>query len=843
MRSNSSWAPTERFEWIDAVKGFAILGILLNHLVEEFAPGAWFTNPSDNWPAFAERMHSFFPPDENPVFSLVKIAGWLGDSFPGVFLLLSGMGLTLSAMKKHDTGFSPVSFYKKRLLRIFPLYILIHFIIVLLSVGVPQAHVAFTDYRVLLSFLGLRFTDQLFFFINPSWWFIWTLFQLYLIFPFLLLFLNRSGVRLFLFVSFLITFIIRLLAITGIYGGDSLYYWMTGLFAGTRLAEFSSGMVLAFLLVNSERFHTFWENRQQVAFLSVLIYLAGLFLSFTLAGSIVSNLLVTIGLTGITVSIWRAISSTVFSGLRNLILWIGSISFALFLLHQAPLKWTAFFSSGIKHAVLALLVIGFSFPLAAIFNKIISLINNLNFAPRRLYLPFFLILAFILDFFLSRAGNPVLIHVLNGILLVGILTTLIFTLKIPSSDPFLCSGMFSLFLLFLGLLLAPHPYHKYILFISLLFLVISLMVSRLKALKSQYFLASLIIFVILLTGTELLLKRLKPLEGADWGELPVLQIDHKSVYSLKPNQQTRLRYNAYDYVLKTNAQGIPGPQVQLPPPRDETRVLIVGDAFSMPEGIPYEDSWIALAQKILDSLQMRVRLINGAVTGYGPREIKGRIDTLASLFKPALVLYQFFVNDYEEAHLLPLTRQKEIGLIKTPDEYLPRWFMNRQIFLHADNVIRSIKQRTNRYDWYFYYKSFLHLYQKNDNFYFSPEALHVTDSLMISIDSLCRSYQSRLIVMYVPSAVEVRNPNEIDYLPAGISPADTTAFDTDRGRKHLAALTAQRELPFLDLCIPLNRATSPPYFSASWHWNPTGHKIAAVSFVKFLLENLHLATK
>jgi hypothetical protein len=104
---------------------------------------------------------------------------------------------------------------------------------------------------------------------------------------------------------------------------------MTGLFAGTRLAEFSSGMGLAFLFVNSERFHTFWENRQQVAFLSLLIYLAGLFLSFTLAGSIVSNLLVTIGLTGITVSIWRAISSNVFSGLRNLILWIGSISLSV----------------------------------------------------------------------------------------------------------------------------------------------------------------------------------------------------------------------------------------------------------------------------------------------------------------------------------------------------------------------------------------------------------------------------------------------------------------------------------------------------------------------------------
>lgn len=843
MESQQFTSSRERYAWMDAVKGIAILGILLNHFVEEFAPGAWFTNPSETWPAFTERMHSFFPAQENPLFSIIKIVGWLGDSFPGVFLLLSGLGLTMSAIKNPSTAFSPVSFYQKRLLRIFPLYILIHFIIVLLSVTIPQAHVAFTDYRVLLSFAGLRFTDHLFFFIDPSWWFIWTLLQLYLIFPFLLLLLMKSGTRLFLIVTLLFTFLTRFLAINGIYGGDSLYYWMTGLFAGTRLAEFSAGMAMAFLLANSERFRTFWENKRQVAILSLALYVAGLLLSFTLAGSIVSNLLVTLGLTGISVSIWRAISGKVFSGLRKLILWIGSISFALFLFHQAPLKWTAFLSSGLQHAILALLVIGFSFPVAVIFDKIINQINNLTIVPRRLHLLVFLLFTIFMYFSFSRVENVFLLQGLNGILFAGILTSLLFTVKIPASDTFLRSGMCSLFFVFTGMLLAPHNYHKYILFFSLAFFFISMMISRLKLFKSCYLPAAILFFAVLLSGTEILLKRLRPLEGADWGELPVLQIDNKSVYSLKPDQHIRLRYNAYDYVIKTNVQGLPGPQVPLPPAAGETRVLVVGDAFSMPEGIPYENSWIAQSQRIFDSLRLNIRLINGAVTGYGPREIKGRIDSLASIFKPSLVLYQFFVNDYEEAHLLPATRLKEIGLVKLPDEFLPRWFMNRQIFLHTDNLLRSFKQKTNRYDWHFYYKSFLHLYQKNDNFYFSPEALRVADSLIVSVDSLCRIYQSKLLMMYVPSAVEVRNPGEIDYLPAGISPADTTTFDTDRGRKHLAALAARQEIPFLDLSIPLKMSSSPPYFSSSWHWNQKGHEIAATSFVKFLLDNLPLTNK
>jgi hypothetical protein len=93
--------------------------------------------------------------------------------------------------------------------------------------------------------------------------------------------------------------------------------------------------------------------------------------------------------------------------------------------------------------------------------------------------------------------------------------------------------------------------------------------------------------------------------------------------------------------------------------------------------------------------------------------------------------------------------------------------------------------------------------------------------------------------MYVPSAVEVRNPAEITYLPAGINPGDTAAFDTRRGLKHLAFLASEQEIPLLDLSPPLGQSPSPPYYAASWHWNRTGHRIAAAAFVPFLLENLH----
>lgn len=51
-------------DWLDPLKAFALLGILLNHLVEELGPGPWFTNPSSSWPPLAERLQTFFPVED-----------------------------------------------------------------------------------------------------------------------------------------------------------------------------------------------------------------------------------------------------------------------------------------------------------------------------------------------------------------------------------------------------------------------------------------------------------------------------------------------------------------------------------------------------------------------------------------------------------------------------------------------------------------------------------------------------------------------------------------------------------------------------------------------------------
>src|ERR1035437_2119950 len=360
---------TKNIDWIDGLKGFAIIAILLNHFVESFGPGPWFSNPSYAWPKFSVRMTSIFPGDGTLMIRLIKFLGWLGDMGPGVFILLSGLTLTMSALSK---PLKPFDFYLKRLLRIYPLYIVIHLIILIAARYWFKWDIHFVSIPAILSLLGLRFTDSLFFYINPSWWFIWVIIQLYFLFPFLLMLLKIKGIRAFLLVTFAVTILSRLCGILGFTYSKDLYFWMTGIFAGTRLFEFTFGMFLGYLLFYNNIFLTkFLSNGLKCLAISFCIYALGFIFSWSYMGSIFSNIFITIGLSGLFYAIYE-----IFFKNRNIIknplLWIGKNSFSVFLLHQPFMMYVSPLMSGTSKIIVLTSVIILSFIAGNIIEKIVT---------------------------------------------------------------------------------------------------------------------------------------------------------------------------------------------------------------------------------------------------------------------------------------------------------------------------------------------------------------------------------------------------------------------------------------------------------------------------------------
>ena len=82
---------TNRLDWLDPLKAFALLAIVFNHMTEALYGANLFDD-----------------------FSVIKFLGKLGDFGPGVFILTSGFGLAWSESKRKNDSFDFAAFYRRR---------------------------------------------------------------------------------------------------------------------------------------------------------------------------------------------------------------------------------------------------------------------------------------------------------------------------------------------------------------------------------------------------------------------------------------------------------------------------------------------------------------------------------------------------------------------------------------------------------------------------------------------------------------------------------------------------------------------------------------------------------
>lgn len=158
---------------LDLVKVVAIIWICLYHLLDfhrSWEIGTLFGSG---------RYWEYFASSGNIFSTLVMVLISLGVVGVNLFIIASGVGLTVSSNRKR-IGY--LSFFKKRVVKIFPYYwfVLVGILLFELLFG---HQVNYFDYFV--HFLGINnFFPEYVLTISAPFWFIGTIFQLYLLFPF-----------------------------------------------------------------------------------------------------------------------------------------------------------------------------------------------------------------------------------------------------------------------------------------------------------------------------------------------------------------------------------------------------------------------------------------------------------------------------------------------------------------------------------------------------------------------------------------------------------------------------------------------------------------------------------
>lgn len=829
--------------WIDGLKAFAIIGILLNHFVESFGSFPWFSHPSSDWPDFAVRMSTLFPSDGPLSWRIIQFLGWLGDMGPGIFILASGLTLTLSFLRNPQ---KPFDFYKNRFIRIYPLYILIQFIVILSAKYLFNWHIHIFSAWTFLSLTGLRFTDSLFFFINPSWWFIWLIIQMYFFFPFLIHLLKKRGIAFFIWITLGITAISRIAGVLDLTYTHNLYAWMTGLFAGTRLFEFTIGMVLGFSIYNNKKWLTeFLAEKYKVLLVSILIYLSGFVCSWTLWGSVVSYILITLGLSGIFYSVYYLIVVK-FNNINRALIWTGKNSFAVFLLHQPFMMYVSSKVTGIQKGFALAGVILASFIFGYFIEKLVIILvkktqkswDSIRSIVERkessLLLAAVMLstLALCTVYIFKNIGFRYIISCRLFLLFMVLLTSLRFIISGFRNDTFLNRLIYSfMFISAVFVLIDPNWYKAYPIIILLSSAILFL------TLRLNKYISILISICCIFAGIVLVEKYLRlndPVEILKWGEYPALQIDDETIYSLIPNKTTHLKYNNYDYYIKTNSLGFTSPEIDLSKKgQNELRIMVLGDAFSMPEGLNFEYSYPSLLEKSLRQRypQYSINIINAGVTGYGPNEEYAQLRKFIDTIKPDIVIDQFFINDFEDINVNKAERLSGIGFY-VDNSNMEKYIGNTQLPTHISQFAQKFTGITDKS--LLYNKSLLYLYEKNSSFY-SDTVIRKIRKYLQETKDLCTSHNSDLIVMYVPSQIVVSAPNQISYYPYNIDLSDSTVFNFSKASEIVQKTCSDFKIDFIDVTECLRSYKNQPvYYRESWHWNKDGHQAVSGFLEEFL---------
>jgi peptidoglycan/LPS O-acetylase OafA/YrhL len=536
--------------WLDALKGVAMLWILLNHVVEQLAGGEYLGNPGAGWPPLAERIAQVVRPAGDglggALLTAVRDVGWLGDQGVTLFLIASGFGLAYGLRRRGPERIDRAAFYRARAARIYPLWLGAHAVLLVVSV------VTFAKLgpAFVLSALGVRFLPQTMYAFVPAWWYVGLLLQLYALAPFLWEALRRFGAARTLAAACALGFVSRAL---GLYAfGTYVDAWSRGAVFVTRLPEFVFGMCAALWYAADPDGAARFVRRPATLVAAAGVFALGFVCAFTLAGMTVAPFLMGTGA--------FALAAAGLAGGRRggALASCGRNSYAIYLVHQ-PFVGILIPAGGAASAAATAGCVGAALAATAVAAP--ALEAGVAAA--------------------ERGARAFFRHGIAG----GAARTL---------------------------------------------------------------LAALAAYALLL-GLDRLALAAAPQEIYGWGERPSLVPDAAFGWKLAPSRTTRLRWTTYDYVVRANALGFPGPDVAPAKPPGTFRVLVTGDAFTSGEGVGTDAAWPALLQRDLArSGRRNIQVLNFAITGYGPDQELRVLRAEVPVFRPDVVILESFVNAFEK---------------------------------------------------------------------------------------------------------------------------------------------------------------------------------------------------
>ena len=348
------------------------------------------------------------------------------------------------------------------------------------------------------------------------------------------------------------------------------------------------------------------------------------------------------------------------------------------------------------------------------------------------------------------------------------------------------------------------------------------------------------VIVSILIGAELLVRRFDPQEVRGWGERSALEPDSQFGWKLIPSNTTRLRWLSYDYVVDSNSLGFPGPEYPTQKSEDVFRILVTGDAFSSAEGVDTNQAWPRLLEDRLNEMAAgkKVEVLNFSITGYGPNQYAEVVKEFAPLYQPDLILVEVFVNDFQDVLWTNEDFQSNIGFFAGDPTGISSIFklesLRSWLDLHVKQKLKEIIQgEPNSYG---YFLGHIATLERQDLETLNYARDFVQDDLK-QIQTVANRSGTQIVLVMVPSSVQVCSSDELDYYPRHIDLTDSTRFDADQPQRIMSEIASSLGLPMYDLRDTLSSSGKCLYQPRNMHWLADGHSAVSTYLANALTQN------
>ncbi len=390
---------------------------------------------------------------------------------------------------------------------------------------------------------------------------------------------------------------------------------------------------------------------------------------------------------------------------------------------------------------------------------------------------------------------------------------------------------------------------------------------RLKGLSGKLLLA-LASFMVTLGAAELALRALGPAAPAGKGDGTLAQyMEHDAWLGWRKRPGARVIYRRSEYQVEVliNSHGLRDPERTYEHPPGVLRILALGDSFLEGYTVPLADTATQVLERQLNAAGARAEVINAGTAGYSTDQEYLYYSRQGMRYSPQIVLVFFYFNDvYFNARDSAWGDPKPVFVVNagklalagvpvptpqlapapTPGAVPPPERSGSALYAFVRDRLRRGAPRTyNRL-------AALGLWEAIQPLAPHPQLkvfkkVHVPAEIEDAWDRTARilaawkqeteTHQSRLLIVYVPSRMEVSDRDwELSRLRYSM---DEPRWGRDQVAARLRRIGTALAVPVLDLTPALRAASGwkgVPYFQFDGHWNALGHRVAAEQIGAYL---------